>query len=166
MTLRTFILYISLVVCIGLAFVAGFLSYPSLHPLLTSALGASEHQPIVDVPIIPVADPVDMTVFWQVNQILERDFYGVKPDLETRRYGAIHGLVDTFDDLYTRYEPPPQSADSGAALCGCAGVIGVELDKTDRGFVLHPQPDLPAQQAGILDGDLLIQVNDLSLIHI
>jgi len=160
MTLRTIILYLSLVVCIGLAFVAGFLSYPSLHPLLASALVASDAQRSVVAPMIPVADPVDMTVFWQVNQILDRDFYGSKPDLETRRYGAIQGLVATFDDMYTRYEPPTQSADSGAALCGCAGVIGVEIDRTERGFMLHPQPDLPAQQAGILDGDLLIQIDD------
>lgn len=162
MTFRTFFLYLSLLVCIGLAFVAGFLSYPALHPLLSSALVEADLP--AEIPaIVPVADPVDMTVFWQVNQILERDFYGEKPDLLTRRYGAIQGLVNSFGDLYTRYEPPVQSADSGAALCGCEGVIGVELDKTDQGFILHPQPDLPAEQAGVLDGDRLIQVNDIVL---
>ena len=62
--------------------------------------------------------------------------------------------------MYTRYEPPPQSADSGAAICGCEGVIGVTLEPTADGFVLHPLPDLPAQQAGVLDGDLLIQVDE------
>ncbi len=160
MTFRTFLLYVSVAACIGLAFVAGFLSYPTLHPLLTSALVDSDRQWMVESPMVPVADPMDMTVFWQVNQILDRDFYGVKPDLQARRYGAIQGLVNSFGDLYTRYEPPIQSAGSGAALCGCEGVIGVEIDKTDAGFVLHPQPDLPAQQAGILDGDLLIQVDD------
>ncbi len=137
MTLRTFLLYLSLVICIGLAFVAGFLSYPSLHPLIASALVEADVPPL-DLPaIVPVADPVDMTVFWQINQILERDFYGDKPDLQSRRYGAIHGLVNSFNDPYTRYEPPVQTAGSEKFLCGCEGVIGVEVDKTDVGFVLH-----------------------------
>jgi len=161
MTLRTFTLYVSLLLCIGLAFVAGFLSYPMVHPLLVSTWIEPPLPSVNEEVITPVADPVDMTVFWQVNQILERDFYGVKPALEDRRYGAIRGLVDSFDDLYTRYEPPTQSDDSRVAICGCEGVIGVTIDKTDAGFVLHPLPDLPAQAAGVLDGDRLIQINDM-----
>lgn len=160
MRLRTFFLYVSLVVCIGLAFVAGFLSYPLLSPIFVSTwvqphTRSQDHPPVAAVP-----DPMDMTVFWQVNGILERDFFGTKPDLQSRRYGAITGLVASFNDMYTRYEPPPQSAHSGAAICGCEGVIGVTLEPTADGFVLHPLPDLPAQQAGVLDGDLLIQVDE------
>lgn len=159
MGLRTFFLYVSVLVCIGLAFVAGFLSYPLIHPLLVSRWIEPYNTPMVQPAIAPVPDPMDMTVFWQVNEILERDFYGAKPNLTTRRYGAINGLVAAFNDIYTRYEPPPQSAGSQAAICGCQGVIGVTLEQTTTGFILHPQPDLPAQQAGVLDGDRLLQVD-------
>ncbi|MBX3012131.1 MAG: PDZ domain-containing protein [Caldilineaceae bacterium] len=163
MIFRTFILYLSLVVCLMLAFVAGFLSYPTLHPLLVSQW-VEVAPPVAEAQFIaPVADPMDMTVFWQVNDILERDFYGTKPDLQTRRYGAIQGLVGAFNDRYTRYEPPPQSADSQAAICGCDGVIGVTVDQTEAGFVLYPLPDLPAAQAGIIDGDILLQVDETVL---
>lgn len=161
MTLRTFFLYVSLIICLVLAFIAGFLSYPTLHPLLVSRLVEPDRQPPLPAVIAPVADPMDMTVFWQVNQILERDFYGVKPDLPERRYGAIHGLVGSFNDLYTRYEPPAESPASRAAICGCEGVIGVSIEKTEAGFILYPLPDLPAHAAGVLDGDLLIQVDDI-----
>lgn len=160
MGLRTFFLYLSVLVCIGLAFVAGFLSYPLLSPILVSTW-VKPHTRVQDhPPVAAVPDPMDMTVFWQVNGILERDFFGTKPDLQSRRYGAISGLVASFNDMYTRYEPPPQSADSGAAICGCEGVIGVTLEPTADGFVLQPLPDLPAQQAGVLNGDLLIQVDE------
>lgn len=159
MGLRTFFLYVSLLICIGLAFVAGFLSYPLIHPLLVSQWIEPYNIPTIQPTFAPVPDPMDMTVFWQVNEILERDFFGAKPDLANRRYGAINGLVASFNDLYTRYEPPPQSAGSQAAICGCQGVIGVTLEQTADAFVLHPQPDLPAQQAGVLDGDRLIQVD-------
>lgn len=163
MALRTFVLYVSLVICIGLAFVAGFLSYPIVHPLLISTWREVDARTLQPELMLPVADPMDMTVFWQVNDILERDFYGTKPALQERRYGAIRGLVGTFNDIYTRYEPPPESVNSHAAICGCEGVIGVTIDQTDAGFVLHPLPDLPAQQAGVLAGDLLIQVNETVL---
>lgn len=163
MALRTFFLYVSLMICMGLAFVAGFLSYPTLHPLLVSVLVQPVAQPPLPQVAPPVADPIDMTVFWQVNQILERDFYGAKPEAKKRRYGAVQGLVNSFSDIYTRYEPPPESADSFAGICGCEGVIGVEIDKSDGGFILHPQPDLPAANAGLLDGDRLIQVDDTVL---
>lgn len=161
MGLRTFFLYVSLLICLGLAFVAGFLSYPLLSPMLVRTW-VDPHTPRVEEhPMTAIApDPMDMTVFWQVNSILERDFFGPKPDLQNRRYGAINGLVASFNDMYTRYEPPPQSVGSGAAICGCEGVIGVTIEQTAAGFVLHPLPDLPARQTGVLDGDLLIQVNN------
>ena len=111
MGLRTFFLYISLLICIGLAFVAGFLSYPLLSPILVSTWDQPELRPQEHPPVVAAPDPMDMTVFWQVNHILERDFFGTKPDLQSRRYGAIHGLVASFNDLYTRYEPPLQSVD-------------------------------------------------------
>lgn len=163
MSLRTFFLYVSLLVCIGLAFVAGFLSYPLIHPLLVSRWIEPSPQAVHQPTFTPVPDPVDMTVFWQVNAILEQDFYGAKPDLTTRRYGAINGLVAAFNDPYTRYEPPPQSANSGAAICGCQGVIGVTVEQMPNGFILYPQPDLPAQQAGVLAGDQLVQVDQTIL---
>lgn len=163
MGLRTFFLYLSLLVCIGLAFVAGFLSYPLIHPLLVSRWIEPSPQSVQPPALTIAPDPVDMTVFWQVNAILEHDFYGAKPDLTTRRYGAINGLVAAFNDPYTRYEPPTQSADSGAAICGCQGVIGVSIEQTPAGFILQPQPGLPAQQAGVLAGDQLIQVDQTLL---
>jgi carboxyl-terminal processing protease len=163
MGLRTFFLYLSLLVCIGLAFVAGFLSYPLIHPLLVSRWIEPSPQSVPPPALTIAPDPVDMTVFWQVNAILEHDFYGAKPDLTTRRYGAINGLVAAFNDPYTRYEPPTQSADSGAVICGCQGVIGVSIEQTPAGFILQPQPGLPAQQAGVLAGDQLIQVDQTLL---
>lgn len=159
MALRTVFLSISVLICIGLAFVAGFLCYPVLSPLLISSSGEIEGASALQEAVAPLADPIDMAVFWQVNEILERDFYGAKPDLPARREGAIDGLVASFGDFYTRYEPPTESPASRAAICGCEGQIGIRLDKTATGFILYPLPDLPAQKAGLLDGDLLIQVD-------
>lgn len=131
-----------------LAFVAGYAAYPLLHamPLGPSLAGQAAHQQ-------------DMGEYWQVWNLLERDFYGEKPAEAERTFGAIAGMVQSFGDPYTFFvEPEPRELERDK-LAGKFGGIGATLEQSDAGWVLHPLPEQPAATAGILDGDVLLAVN-------
>ncbi len=150
--MRTVPLYLALIFSIMLSYAAGVVSYPLIVPLWQEVLTPQA--------ATAVGDPVDMTLFWQVWHTLEQDFYGDKPSAESLRYGAIRGLVSAYDDPYTRFEDPPQSAVTGDGLCGCFGGIGASIEARAEGFVLLPVPDQPAAQAGVQTGDILVQVDE------
>ncbi|MEZ4673434.1 MAG: S41 family peptidase [Caldilineaceae bacterium] len=150
--MRTPLFYFALIGCVLLAFAAGLLSYPMLQPLF--------HLPAVPAPTAQIADPMDMTVFWEAWYLLDRDFYGEKPPLAARSYGAVRGLTSAFNDPYTRFEEPVQSEASADGICGCYGGIGASIEQNGDGFLLHPWHNQPAAAAGIVDGDRLVQIED------
>lgn len=156
--MRTIGYYLFVIFFVLAVYIAGIVSYPVVYPLAQPLLGLSGTRYIA-----PVPDPEDMTVFWEAWHLLERDFYGAKPESPQRRYGAIHGLVSTFDDPYTRYEEPRDSIISGEQFCGCFGGIGATIAQEDGHFLLEPVADQPAAQAGVQSGDRLIQVDDTVL---
>ncbi len=79
-------------------------------------------------------------------------------------YGAIHGMVGAYGDPHTRFVEPVQAEFNNDRLTGSYGGIGAQLSRDADGFiVLHPYPESPASEAGIEDGDRLIQVDDLEI---
>ncbi len=131
-----------------LAFVAGYAAYPLLHAIPPG--------PAVTGQVIPQQE---MGQYWQVWNLLERDFYGDKPANEERTFGAIAGMVQSFGDPYTYFvEPEPRELERDQ-LAGKFGGIGATLELSDAGWVLQPLPEQPAARAGILDGDVLIAVD-------
>lgn len=143
-------IYLVLLAMIGLAFGVGYISYPLLHlaPELPVAPAAS------------VEGEADMELYWETWRLLDRDFYGAKPDVAQRNYGAIRGMVESFDDPYTFFvEPQPRQLERDE-LAGKFGGIGASVEQTEAGYILHPQEGRPAAAAGMLDGDLLLLVDD------
>jgi carboxyl-terminal processing protease len=101
-----------------------------------------------------------MRAYWDAWQILDRDFFGDKPDATTRTYGAIRGMVESFNDPYTYFvEPQPRELERDE-LAGRFGGIGANIELTGTGYILFPVSGLPAAEAGVLDGDLLLLVDD------
>ncbi len=132
-----------------LAFVAGYATYPLLHAMPLGPLLAGR-----------AAQQQDMGQYWQVWNLLERDFYGEKPAETERTFGAIAGMVQSFGDPYTFFvEPEPRELERDK-LAGKFGGIGATLEQSDAGWLLHPLPEQPAAMAGILDGDVLLAVDD------
>jgi carboxyl-terminal processing protease len=150
MSIRNLPIYLALLSLIGLAFGVGYISYPLLH---------LDPEPIA----VPVAEPVEdqaMDVYWQAWHLLERDFYGGKPDATARMYGAIRGMVEAYGDPYTYFVEPQPRALERDELRGKFGGIGAGIEQTPEGYILRPQPDQPAARAGVVDGDLLLMVDD------
>ena len=150
--MRTIPLYFALIFSVIISYFAGLVSYPLVAPLWREILAPP--------PVVAVSDPADMALFWQVWHTLEKDFYGEKPSVDSRRYAAMRGLAGAYNDPYTRFEDPPQSVASQEYFCGCYGGIGAAIEARAEGFVLLPVPDQPAAEAGILSGDILIQVDE------
>jgi carboxyl-terminal processing protease len=110
----------------------------------------------------PTTEQADQfTVFWEAWHILEQDFYGQLPTAQQMTYGAIRGVLTTLDDPYTIFvEPKPRRLEKDD-LRGSFGGIGAWVSKREDGaIVLKPMEDKPAQRAGILEGDVVIQVDD------
>jgi carboxyl-terminal processing protease len=77
-------------------------------------------------------------------------------------YGMIRGMIASINDPYTTFLEPVAHELQSNDLSGEYGGIGAKLEKNLDGFVLvYPIPNSPAAQAGILDGDRLISVEQL-----
>jgi carboxyl-terminal processing protease len=110
----------------------------------------------------PTVEEVDhFAVFWEAWHLLEKDFYGQLPPAQQMTYGAIRGVLTTLDDPYTIFvEPKPRQLEKDD-LRGSFGGIGAWVSKHEDGaIVLKPMEDKPAQRAGILEGDVVIKVDD------
>jgi carboxyl-terminal processing protease len=116
----------------------------------------------VAIPGLAPAEPYP--ILREASRILETYYQGILPDGKTLEYGAVHGLVNAVGDPYTVFvEPQPHELET-QSLQGEYGGVGIGLSKNDAGeIVLSPYPDSPAAQAGILEGDLLLGVDDTVL---
>jgi carboxyl-terminal processing protease len=100
-------------------------------------------------------------VFWEAWHLVEGNFFGDLPDLQHVTWGAIRGVLATLDDPHTTFlEPQPRQRER-EALSGQFGGIGATVYSDDDGNIaLDPLPQLPAEKAGVQEGDVLIAVDD------
>lgn len=77
-------------------------------------------------------------------------------------YGMIRGMVQTYDDPYTRFVEPVEHELQSNTLEGSFGGIGVRLGyDSQEQLVLYPISGGPAQKEGVMDGDRLVAVEDM-----
>lgn len=95
---------------------------------------------------------------------VRENFIGTVPSDTVREYGAIRGALSTLDDKYTLFTEPQTRAVDRDHMRGSFGGIGTGLRRTDAGeIVLSPNPNGPAERAGVRDGDILIGINGVPL---
>lgn len=153
---RIHLLYLaSLLICAILFFGLGHFSYGLVYQPVPTQPAIVE-----EVPVNTEA-PVDLQLFWEVWHLLERDFYGDKPEPQARIYAMLKALAGAYDDPFTFFETPPEAEDTDAVIAGVYGDIGVEVEQREEGYFLHPLPGLPAARAGIRAGDQLTRIDDL-----
>ncbi len=100
-------------------------------------------------------------VFWEAWHLVENNFYGNLPDMQHLAWGAIRGALNTLDDPHTTFlEPQPRQREK-EELSGRFGGIGAYVSQAEDGSItLDPMPDLPAAQAGVQKGDIVLKVDD------
>ena len=84
-------------------------------------------------------------------------------DLELER-GMIHGMMGVLPDPYSRYVEPATHEIQTDDLAGEYAGIGAEISKGEQGkFYLVPIEGGPAEAEGILEGDVLVAIDGVSI---
>lgn len=104
---------------------------------------------------------VDFSIFWNVWQKLEEEYYDkTKLDATKMLNGAIEGMVQSVGDPYTMYLPPVQNTSFKDGMAGQFSGIGAELGMKDKQvIVIAPLAGSPAEKAGIKAGDAILKVD-------
>ena len=106
------------------------------------------------------SQPVDLGLFWQVHQLLNKNYVG-QIDQDKAAEGAAAGLVESLGDPYSAYLPPDQRRGLDEELKGEFEGIGAELENVSGLItVIAPLTDSPAAKAGLKPKDVVIKVDD------
>ena len=114
---------------------------------------------------------IDFSPLWLTWDVLNNDFVrahasGTVPTDEEKLYGAIKGLVDSYDDPYTIFLPPSDAAVFDQNISGSFSGVGMEIGvQSDVLVVVAPLKGSPAEAAGIRPGDKILFINDTAAAH-
>jgi carboxyl-terminal processing protease len=134
---------------------------PEATPALSVIGGANDASSSVNP-----ADP-EMKTFWEAYKILEEGYYG--DDLATGKdleYNAIRGVIFGLEDQFTSFVSPDAAKLIDEDATGSFSGIGayVQLNQQRALEITKVFPDSPAERAGLLAGDLILEVNGESLV--
>jgi len=104
-------------------------------------------------------------VFWQSWDILDREFYYPLPKDTDLVYGAVEGLIAAAGDRYTFFVPPARGEIDRQVMAGEFGGIGAYVSQNQAGqlVIAAPFSGLPADQAGLKAGDVILEADGVSL---
>lgn len=104
---------------------------------------------------------VDLSLFWEVWARLENNYLNQQIVSHDQKliYGSIKGLVSSLEDPYTVFMTPEETKQFEENLHGSLEGIGAELS-VKEGFlvVVSPLKNSPAEKAGLLPGDIILQI--------
>ena len=133
-------------------------------------VGRSHRQASAEAPayIENAEGEVDFGAFWNAWRVLEDKYpFDDAPDAEARLYGAIQGLARAYEDPYTIYLPPEDNELFNEDLSGEFSGVGMEIGLRDDAItVIAPLKGTPAEQAGILPGDIIYEINGESAMNL
>lgn len=109
----------------------------------------------------------DLSEFWQVWELLDEKYAAGSTTTEIsqvdRVTGAIEGLVGAYDDPYTTYLPPDDTASFNEDISGEFSGVGMEVGvRNGLVTVIAPLPDTPAENAGVIAGDVIVSIDGTS----
>lgn len=109
----------------------------------------------------------DLSEFWRVWDLLDEKFVNSSSTDELtdeeKIEGAIKGLVNSYNDPYTVYMPPSDAEKFSENISGNFSGVGMEVGLRDGLItVISPLPDTPADKAGVMAGDVVVKIDDIS----
>lgn len=115
-------------------------------------------------PASSATEDIDLSQFWEVWKLLDEKFIAASSTdtltSQDKINGAIEGLVNIYDDPYTVFLPPVESAAFAEDISGNFSGIGMEVGIRDNVVtVIAPLPDTPAERAGLVAGDLILKID-------
>lgn len=116
-------------------------------------------------------ESVDFSPFWKAWKLLDEKFTASSSTLpltsnEDKLWGAISGLADSYGDPYTVFFPPVESKVFEEEISGSFGGVGMEIGIADGLLtVIAPLKNTPAERAGVLAGDKIVEIDGRSAIN-
>jgi len=137
----------------GALFSAGLLAGLYLRISPTSTL-VKFHIPAT--PLSEQAEPL-----YQTWDIIHEQYLNQPVDDTALIRGAIRGMMDSLNDPYSAYMDPEEYRIQNTPLQGEYTGIGAWVDTTGESLVImSPMPNSPAEDAGLLPGDIVVKIND------
>jgi carboxyl-terminal processing protease len=100
----------------------------------------------------------------QAYGIMVNHAYLDLPEKNELEYGMIRGMLDASGDPHASFHEPVEHELTSNNLQGRFGGIGLEVTRNQAGEVLiYPINDSPASRSGILSGDKLLSVDNLTI---
>lgn len=151
-------------ICILFAFLSGLLIgragvTEALSPgaVTKKVLGIGSKAP-ADV----LEEEIEFKQFWELWKILKLKYYEDASE-EKMFYGAMKGLAESLEDPYTSFFEPELAKEFTDSLKGEFEGIGAEIGiRNGQLQVIAPLPDTPAEKAGLMAGDYILQINGTS----
>jgi carboxyl-terminal processing protease len=102
--------------------------------------------------------------FWRVwNVLSEKYVTATTTDTQQRIWGAIQGLAASQGDPYTVFFPPEEDKAFKGDIAGNFEGVGMEIGiKEGILTVVTPLKNSPAEKGGVMAGDKIIKINDVS----
>lgn len=140
-----------------------FYALLSLLILLNLAIGSAGGYFIRDQQLFSI-NQSNYPLLKQAYELLVNHGYYPLPDHKKVEYGMIRGLLQAYNDPYTTFVEPPQHEIQSQQLRGKFGGIGARIERdSENNYRLYPFADSPARRGGILDGDILIEVEKVKI---
>jgi len=108
---------------------------------------------------------IDLLLLSDVIRELNNSFVDSdKIDPEKMTYGMISGAVKSLGDPYTVFFDPKETVAFKDDIAGSFSGVGIQVGSKDGKLkVIAPIKDSPADKAGILPGDIILQVDKASI---
>ena len=101
--------------------------------------------------------------FHRVYQLILTDYVEI-PETENIFYGAIKGMITSLNDPFSRFLDEKSYRELEEETSGEYVGIGIEITvQNGRIVVISPIEDTPAMKAGIISGDVIVKVNNISI---
>ena len=115
-----------------------------------------------------LAQDVDFDLFWEVWDILEKEYVDRDKLSEKEMfYGAVRGMVSSLGDPYTVFMNPIIAHEFAEDLAGTFEGIGAEIGiRNEILTIIAPLPDMPAEEAGLRAGDKVYAIDGESTMNI
>ncbi len=104
---------------------------------------------------------VNFSLFWEAYDTLKQNYVDTgKITDEDILYGAISGMINSLKDPYTVFMNPEDSKVFLEDVQGEFEGVGMEIGiKNDQLLVISPLDGTPAQKAGIMAGDRILNID-------
>lgn len=145
-----FLLFLSVAI---ISFVAGT-RYDSIIATLAPVIGVRSS-----------SERLDLSSVQKTFQQLVANYDG-QLDHQKLIYGASRGLTEAAGDPHTAYMDPDEAEEFNKSLHGnIGGGIGAEIGmRKGKPTIVRPLENSPAKEAGVMAGEVILKVNDESVI--